>query len=656
LSKIFCILCAICVCLFVTPGVFAARTIKMTAEPCFGTLASGGVSPLDIRIQNVGRSARGSINVTVLQVSGGRRVYSYPIDLPSGTLKRLIAYPELSDSYSSISVSFDGPVEVKPIDITNDEMYSGYGQNQIQVGYIGDDSGTLSPLRMLAQKATAAYSSGTYSPTASQPTTYSDCYCTPEAAPDRSIGYNAYPILVLGEGSDRLDTDQWNAIHEWVIGGGSLVMIGGSGSLTYLDSPGAAPLCPLGNIHQTTLPLVNLSSAVKSQQFANVGAVTGLLVPGATARIVNRQSPIVVSRHLGAGLVTLITVDPFVQPISGVDGNAKLLTWLLTHSQSGCSDAALYDWYSQQFTGATNSSGSAIAVANPFLIKLPPYSEIAWIFATYFILAIPVTYFVLRRVRRLEIAWISTPIISLFFAFVFYLFTSELYKAGLTHRTAGVLTAAAGDSVARFSGFSEVFIPHGGSYDIAVPNAENMEESPTGNQNDYGGLGIGSSSTAQGLTTVDTLSGVVVTDYSVGNLAFRRFYYAQPMALDGVVSSKVTETPSGLVGTITNGTSLSLADAAFTTGEGAETTFELGTIAPGATVSVKSAPIGRVPSLLTLLPHSQSRVIPPDQSFGYLTAFLPASQFGLQMGSDVSGRQSAILMMSIPISSKGAPE
>ncbi len=213
-------------------------------------------------------------------------------------------------------------------------------------------------------------------------------------------------------------------------------------------------------------------------------------------------------------------------------------------------DASFTDGFFSKTAGRTSG--------NPFKISLPPISQIALIFGAYFILVVPITFFVLRKRGRLEWAWLTTPVLSITFAFVLYLYSANLYKSGLSRRTAGVVTAASGDSDASFRGYSELFIPRGGSYDIAVPGAEQLDQVDLLNQDSYGG-GPASGGNAS-FTTTDTINGVEALGYGVGNLAFRRLYYSQSLRLSGTVEGSVISNGRSLLGQLTNGTPYPLTD------------------------------------------------------------------------------------------------
>jgi hypothetical protein len=155
-------------------------------------------------------------------------------------------------------------------------------------------------------------------------------------------------------------------------------------------------------------------------------------------------------------------------------------------------------------------------------------------------------------------AWATGPTLAALFGGAVYGFTSDLHKARLSRRTAGILISAAGEKQARFIGGSELFFPAAGRYDVTVPNAEVMESGLNGSSN-RNGNGI----IARSLQTIDDGTSVSLPALSVPNMAFRRFSHAQPAAWGEGVTTDLELNHDGTVvtGTIHNGTGRTLNNA-----------------------------------------------------------------------------------------------
>jgi hypothetical protein len=613
------------ICFFVAAAVcHAAAPIKINVQPCFFGMRAGNVYPLVITIENSGRSASGTIQVKADSYSQQNHIYNYPIDLPSGTSKQLIAYPIAKLGISGFEVSFSGPVDVKPAEFSI-RPYSD-STAHMSVGMISDEPGAFQSIRATDDNAPT----GPTSPVC-------DSYCVPENAPDRAAGYDGLDELVIGAGAERMSDDQWSAIREWISSGGSLLLLGGAGSLTYLSTPTGAMLSPLTNIHQNIAASIHFPKNYGAEQYQNVAIVNGAVKPGAAVQLAQGTSPLMVSKFYGVGQVTLVSFDPMAQPIHLLSGAPGLLSSIVYYAKDHVDTSTMSGWYNQ--TPSSDLSDSNSAAANPFKIQLPAFSKVAWIFVLYFVLVIPVTYFVLRRIGKLELTWVSTPIISVIFAFVFYFYTSDLYKAAMSHRTSGVVTIASDGSGGRFVGLSELFIPHGGSYDIPIPGADCLEINQLSNAYDYSG-------SSDILETVDTLDGEAANNFPVGNLAFKRFYFTQAVNSPGTINAHLTQTPAGVNGNIANNTSLPLTNVTVTN-TGSWHSYSIGTINPGQTITVHVKNGTALPAILGF--EGLNKKPGPDNDSVFLQALVPGKYFGIQTGNDVSGAKSVTLLTTLPV-------
>lgn len=641
--------------------------VTIEAESCFANMAPrGGVYPVVVSLHNSGPSSDGALVVKSEAFSDVLRTYAYPVNLPTGTDKQIIVYPAVNPYTEKINLSFVGPARAKDVSLAV------LPRDGMQVGMIGDEVGALSALRM----ARAQPSSGSYRRPPPR-TPFNDCYAKPEAAPDRAAGYQSISMLVLSAGAERLRPEQWAAVRHWVLDGGSLVLVGGAGA-TYLRVPDAAPFLPVGNLQDTSLPALTLPRQITPQSLpgGTVALVSGALKPGGTV-LASQGGQVVLARQaLGAGTVLFVGFNPLEQPFRGWAGQHDLWLGLIRQATATVPAWNLRQWTSEQtsfmderrygggYYGGSYYGGrrgaSVSNRVNPFRIKLPPLTTIAWLFLAYFVLVIPVTYLVLKRIGRLEWAWVTSPALSIAFAYVFYLFTAQLYQAGMSRRTAGVVVAAAGNPEAQFDGFSEMFFPRGGSYPIGIPGAEALELSPfSSNDNSGRYYGSGSSGGTQ-LQPLETVDGgdVRAPDYQMGNLAFRRLYHTEPVLLGGSVTATLTrKAQGGLTGTIRNGTGLSLTGGGiYLPGTGIYA--RVGDLAPGQSATVGGSDMGgTIAGTIQMSPFANTayRHEPSAAAGAFLVAHLSGARFGPPLGRDVGGSSSVTLIVSLPVTSGGQP-
>jgi hypothetical protein len=347
---------------------------------------------------------------------------------------------------------------------------------------------------------------------------YLSSFSRPETAPDRTIGYEGITTLVLGQGAQRLNARQRGALRQWVISGGSVILLPGAG----LDLLSIAPDAP----------------------FVKVPPVSPLLTP---------ETPL---RRYALGMGAVLTVP--------VDLTQDLFRerWELPYVWDKLRDRAAPIGYKDINAGLSYAASEPYPGYNdPFQIALPPLTAVVYLFTGYFLLAVPVTLVILKQTRRMNWAWATRPTLAILFAGAVYGFTADLHKSRLSRRTGGLLISAAGEKQARFTGTSELFFPTAGRYEVSIPGAETIELAAgrsygsAPEQNDQNRRGQGNGITLRSLETLDTGTEVSIPGLSVPNLAFRRLNHAQIVDWGDGISANLTQKADGrITGTIQNRT------------------------------------------------------------------------------------------------------
>jgi hypothetical protein len=265
------------------------------------------------------------------------------------------------------------------------------------------------------------------------------------------------------------------------------------------------------------------------------------------------------------------------------------------------------------------------------------------VFLVYFVLAVPVSFVVLKRLRRMNWAWATGPALAILFAGVLYFYTSSLYRAPLSRRTTGFITVAAGDKDAQFNGNTEMFFPRFGRYDITAARADSIELNDAGRGNDN------RSTNSRALETFDGGTGQRCPDLDVGNLAFRRAYYTQTLPWGGLTADLQYDDATETIvrGSVTNGTGNTLRNAYIRLpqsdrSEQGPRLVRFPVLRPGVTRFDRAA-------VTTLHWHrGRSGTDLPVPIGPTLTATMSGETFGAQVGKYVGGEDSVTVITSLP--------
>ncbi|MCW5942020.1 MAG: hypothetical protein KIS66_07295 [Fimbriimonadaceae bacterium] len=497
----------------VAPAVGAiSQDLRMSVRPLYEGLRSGrSPFPLRVTLENLGPPAQGAIRV---QGDAGEMVV--PVELPQGARKAVTVVARLP--LGQTTVLFDSNRgRLKKFY----ENPAGSLDSENAIALVTDTPGLMGFLR---DARPAQNAPNNRSP---QRAFVGDAYVPAEDLPDREIGLDPLAALVLGEGSERLTDAQVAAIEGWVVGGGSLVFMGGSSTPVLADArwDRLLPVKPRGAATVPGTAVAPLSTSRPPDDPVTVTA--NAPKPGTKVRFATPSGPLVVEWRVGLGKVTFLAFNLFESPLTGWDGRRDALLDIADPYQRasvrmvyglGEVDPTRSATFSSPVIGGPPSSVTARTFTDPdpFQTRLPDAGQIILILSVYFVLVVPVSFLALRRLGRGELAWITAPVLSLLFAGVLFYSARELYKAGLSRLVTGSLVAAQGIPGGRVYGTAQVFFPTGGSYDLSFPRTDWIAPSLEA---------------SYGITTADCAvvdqDGMRIPSLGVPNLSFRQFDFRQ---------------------------------------------------------------------------------------------------------------------------------
>lgn len=499
-------------CLLV-PGGAVAQNLGLKLRPIFeGMEPLDGPYPVRVELTNKGPDARG-----VLKVTAGSYEMNYPVELPTGARKELVAYP--------FRVAIEGDAMFT---LTTDR---GRIQKRLQsegwsyaepshVALISDAAGELVFVRKDSR------SEESYRPQAVK-----DVYVSPREAPDRPVGYVALSAVVLGEGSERLDDSQVAALQTWVLAGGRLVFPGGAPN-PLLSDPRWAAFLPVRHLRPSTVPGEALAG--KGQLGATIPVLLGDPAPGALPLIQGTKGKILAwEKPVGLGRTIYWAFDPFSPPVSRWEGRREVfMNTVRPLDRSASTIIGPYVASSSQYALGVVPPNTMPSPSDPFNVQPLPAGRVFWVLAAFFVAVVPLNFFILRRMKRGELAWITSPILSLGFGAYFLASAGSLYSAKLSRATRGLLIGTEGSPHAYFLGRAEIFFPRGGNYDLGFSRVDQVRPGEDVGDDYYYRHRGGQTPFMSDLAAID-LGEVRAPRMSTGNLSFREFTFRQVVDLGG---------------------------------------------------------------------------------------------------------------------------
>ncbi len=433
----------------ITPTVAqeSSGLLSLTIDAAFeGNYRADHWTPVLARIENTGPDMEGRLVIRPeTSVNAVSNTYSLPLSMPQGSRKTAFLYITLTGL-----------------------------SDQIRLEYIRDDGVVLTfvdtPLRLARPRdrlhvVVTQSVGGSVDLSGVHDAGYSGVQANwrIENIPDRAQGLSSVNTLFFSDvDTSLLTTLQREAIRDWVIGGGQLIVTGGASWQS--TSAGLSELLPFTSEGSLSLPdASSLGDWLRQggDELAAEGILAvGTLKPGAQVLVQQADQPLLIRGTLGAGTVDYLTLDPGAAPLRGWSGLPGLWVTLAStvDSQPPWNAGLGSDWSGVQ---------TAINVL-PGVNLLPDVLPLCGFLAAYMLLIGPINYLVLNRLNRRELAWVTMPVLILIFSVLAWVVGFNLRGNEVTISRLAVIESWPDTDRARVQQVVGLLSPRRARYDLTV--------------------------------------------------------------------------------------------------------------------------------------------------------------------------------------------
>lgn len=344
--------------------------------------------PLLVRASNDGDDFSGRLVVRP-ETSGSAftNAFSAPLDLPSGSRKAVFLYVTARSFATQVRVELLDDASGAVVAAQPASLRAVLPQDQLHVVLSGASAGAvdLTPVRAGGYGAFQAN-------------------WTLDNLPDEPAALDAVDTLLFSDvDTGALSPAQRAAIADWVARGGHLIVIGGAGW-----QPAAAgladllPLRPSGSQTVSNLDALAALAGAGPLRGDTVAAVGALAADAVVLAAAPDGLPLLARRALGLGTVDYLAVDPLAAPLRAWNSLGDL--WFTL----AASRPPIPGWT----RGFINPErGVAAASIFPDYDPLPAVFPLLGFLLLYLLLVGPLNFVVLRRLNRLELAWVTIPLL-----------------------------------------------------------------------------------------------------------------------------------------------------------------------------------------------------------------------------------------------------
>jgi hypothetical protein len=515
-----------------------------------GAYRLGDWFPVMVTIANDGPDVRGMLEWRF----AGRDdepTFQRAIDLPRGSRKRVTMDVFARDLVRSGQVRLlDGGTVLAEQEVTVEAI----DQGRFLIGVISSDPALLNSLNSLNLPSSGGATVR---------------HLAADALPERPVSLRGINALFLHDiDTSALTQPQRDALALWVQLGGQLVVGGGgSGQRT---ATGLADVLP-----------VEVTGGITQGDLTPLGQIAGVAPPAPGAATLSEARPrenaaglpadtaLVYRWARGAGAVTFTAFD--LSSLRGWTGEPELWSRLL----------APLDVLAPGLDARQRRLNLLQSTLRLPSLGLPS----AWtllLFLIGYILAIgPLNYLILRRLRRLEWAWLTVPAAVLMFAGGLYVVGFGLRGGQSQVNQVAIVQGSEGQPRGFATAFVGLFSPRRASYTLLFPSNTLVSEARTWND-----------LTNETSTAIEGDAGMEVPNVLVDVGSVRTFMTEGAVDVGASVQSDVRSDGGQITGQIRNIGSEPLEDAFIVRGTAYQA---LGTLAPGASRPVALGRSGNFP-------------------------------------------------------------
>lgn len=412
-------------------------------------------------------------------------------------------------------------------------------------------------------------------------------YTRTDALPIMMQGYAMMDAIVLGDlPLDMLSDAQIEALKGYVRNGGLLIVSGG-GDLARLKSRFYSEMLPIevtGSALTQHFPALEQRYRSMPHLVAAEAIVTGRLKPESVVLLGGSDpTPTVTSRPYGAGTVVLTSFDFMDASFRSWPGGPAMWRDLLRSDNPEVEARGVFATTPQEGI-SVNLLIDALAGKNA--TNIPGFYTIAGFLAAYIILLIPVSYLILKRLDKRELAWYTAPGLIAAFTVFSYLLALTIKGGNLNVNRAVVLESQSGSS--QYAGYGQlcIYSPRRSSYDISLTAASDPSsgaESDTSGDVSPSEIYLRESLGSD--LNVEQNGQTILRNTQMGLWAKRSFAVPFSVSLGGALTAKTRMLDKNRTEvTITNGTHYTIKDCALLNGD--TNTPVNNSLAPGASVKV----------------------------------------------------------------------
>jgi hypothetical protein len=281
--------------------------------------------------------------------------------------------------------------------------------------------------------------------------------------PERPEALGGLSVVVWAGDAGALTEGQRRSLERWVADGGQLVVVGGAD--WQARTAGIEHLLPIEGLGAVDgVDHAPLATWVGSDEALGPATIaTGTLRDGAHALVTSADgTPMAAWQAVGSGRVVMFGTDLAQDAYRTWAGSPLLWSRVLDTGLGS-------EFFGGGFPDREAASSSmARALDTLPSLDVPPAELLLAVIVAYILLIGPISYLVLRRIDRRELAWLTAPLLVIVFTASSYGIGLALKGTDVIVNQIAVLRSTSGGTLASVEAYAGVYSPTRGTYDVIV--------------------------------------------------------------------------------------------------------------------------------------------------------------------------------------------
>ena len=526
--------------------VSAASSIQIEARGLVGgRYEVGGWMAISVTLVNEGEPTSGTLAAATEAGSVQRFV-----EMPAGARKVVMLYLQPEAFQRQVTVQYQEPNGT--VEAVVETRVLEHASSQFAI--VGDGAGTLRP------QLSSGDQIGLPAPLS----------LTVADLPERSEPLEGLSAIVWADDSSTLNEAQRRSIERWVANGGQLVIVGGPD--WQARTAAFADILPLEDLTAVdAVPQVALASWSGADATTVEAATisTGTLRDGARGLVQAEDGTTLASmRPIGGGRVILIGNDLATEAFRGWEGSPRLWARLLP------TNGALEQFFGGGFPPEESQSAMGAALSNLPSLEVPPAELLLVVIVAYILLIGPISYVVLQRIDRRELAWVTAPLLVVVFTACSFGIGNSMKGSEVIVNQISLIRSSGVGGAATVESYAGIFSPDRATYDLTVDDDALMgkmrQVGPDGTQ------------TSAADVVVEQGDPAHLRGLSIGVFGFEAVRADAIVEREAVLTTSWRTEGGVLTGTVTNEGTLPVEDVAYVSGGGGD--LIVAELAPGDSV------------------------------------------------------------------------